>query len=156
VLLCGTAAAQEEEQQQAFTIGSLPAYFVSGGLTTGASLLAEDGGYFLGGELSVLRLHRGWLLGLYGDGYHDFGAERTYGTAGVELGYKLVGIDGGAAARFGSDDVAFGPTGRLFVTVGILSVYGRYAYFHELQRSDNDHLIQVGALLKFPLAAWGG
>ena len=155
VLLAATPARADGESQ-GFSIGSKPAYFVSGGLTTGASIVAHDRGYYLGGEVSFVRLHRGSFMGVYGDGYYDFGASRTYSTAGVELGYKFLGLDGGAAARFGDDKVAFGPTGRIFVTVGILSIYGRYTYFYEPMRADNDHVVQIGALLKFPFAAWGG
>jgi hypothetical protein len=154
-LLAGSRVAHAEEEQP-FSIGSKPAYFVNGGLTTGGSFVARDRGYFLGGELSLVRLHRGAFAGLYGDGYYDFGARRTYSTAGVELGYKFLGIDGGAAARIGGDHVEWGPTGRVFVTVGIFAIYARYAYFTESQRAADDHVVQIGALLKLPFAAWGG
>lgn len=139
-----------------FEIGSLPAYFVTAGVTSGGTIVARDAGGYIGGELSVVRLHQGAFVGLYGDGYYDLGAHRTYATGGLELGYKFIGIDGGAASRIGGDRIEWGPTGRLFFTIGILSVYGRYAYFPEPLVAENDHVVQIGGLFKLPFAAWGG
>lgn len=143
------------DETPAFTIGSRPAWYLTGGVTSGGTLVAKDGGGYLGGELSLIRLREGRFFGFYGDGYYDFGINRTYTTAGLELGYKLIGIDGGGAARLGGDRVEWGATGRLFFTLGILSVYGRYAYFVDPLRAGNDHVVQIGGLLKLPLAAWG-
>lgn len=140
-------AAAAAEEPTGFTIGARPAWYVLGGVTGGATVTSDRGGY-VGGELSVARLNEGRWFGLYGDGYYDFGIKRTYTTGGIELGYKMFGIDAGGAARFGGDKVEPGLTGRLFVTVGILSIYGRYAWFDALR---NDHVVQVGALLKLPL-----
>jgi hypothetical protein len=139
-----------------FTIGPKPAWFLAGGVTSGDTLVAHDRGGYVGGEISLVRLQRGRFLGLYGDGYYDVGASRTYATGGVELGYKFFGIDAGAAARFGQDGADWGPTGRIFVTVGIVSIYGRYAYFPGSALAGNEHVVQVGGLFKLPFAAWGG
>jgi hypothetical protein len=140
----------------AYTIGSLPAYFVNAGVTSGGTIVARDGGGYIGGELSFARLHQGRLIGLYGDGYYDLGAKRTYATGGLELGYTFIGIDGGAATRIGGERLDWGPTGRLFVTIGILSIYGRYAYFPESLGVKDDHVVQIGGMFKLPFAAWGG
>jgi hypothetical protein len=147
VLYAPAAAAGEEEEPAPFTIGSKPAWYVMGGLTSGATVTEHRGGY-VGGELSVVRLRNSRFVGFYADGYYDLGIHRTYTTGGFELGYKFVGIDGGAAARFGGDKVDPGLTGRLFFTVGVFSLYARYAYFDAAQ---NDHVVQVGALLKLPI-----
>ncbi len=149
------AHADEKNEKPAFTIGSSPAWYLMGGVTGGGTLVARDRGGYVGGELSLVRLREGRFVGLYGDGYYDFGINRTYTTGGLELGYKFLGIDGGAAARFGGSRPEWGAAGRLFVTVGLLSIYGRYAYFPEPLRADNDHVVQIGALLKLPFAAWG-
>ena len=156
VLLATGVVHAEEENKPAFSIGSKPAWFLNGGVTTGGTIVTHDRGYYLGGELSLVRLHRGSFTGLYGDGYYDFGASRTYSTAGIELGHKFLGIDGGGAVRIGGNHLEWGPTGRVFVTLGILAIYARYAYFYEPERAGNDHVIQVGALVKLPFAAWGG
>ncbi len=157
------AAAQQPEVvaprsdgREPFSIGAKPAWFLLGGVTTGGTLVTHDRGFYVGGELSLVRLREGRFVGLYGDGYYDFGIHRTYTTAGVELGYKLLGIDGGAAARVGGDRIEWGPTGRLFIGLGLVSLYIRYAYFPEPLAVGNDHVLQIGALLKLPLFATGG
>jgi hypothetical protein len=144
------------DEERGFAIGSKPAWYLSGGATTGGTIVTQDRGWFVGGEMSLVRLNEGKFIGLYGDAYYDFGIERTYATSGVELGYKFLGIDGGAAARIGGSRVEWAPTGRLFLTFGIVSLYGRYAYFVDPLRVGNDHVVQLGGLLKIPFAAWGG
>lgn len=149
-------AAPVAEQAPAFSIGSKPLWYLMGGATFGGTTIAQERGWYVGGEASVVRLSRGGrYVGLYGDGYYDFGAHRTYATLGPEFGYKFVGLDVAAAARMGGDHIEWGPAGRVFVTVGVLSLYGRYAYFVESLGSDNEHVVQLGASMKLPLAVWG-
>jgi hypothetical protein len=136
-----------DEPPPAFTIGSTPAWYLLGGLTTGATLVAHDRGGYVGGELSLARLQEGYFIGAYGDLYRDLGAHRTYATSGLEFGHRFVGFDLGAAARIGGDQVEWGPTGRAFVTVGFFSLYGRYAHFSGSQGAGNDHVVQVGVTL---------
>jgi hypothetical protein len=155
VALCGTPTAWADEAP-AFSIGSKPAWFLTAGPNVGGTVVTADRGWYVGGEASLVRLREGNYMGLYGDGYYDFGARRTYTTAGIELGRRFVGIDAGVAARLGGERVEWGPTGRLFVTVGILAIYARYAYFIDALRSGDEHVIQIGALIKIPLVAWGG
>ena len=154
-LLAGERLARAADETPSHTIGAQPIWYLMGGVTGGGTLVANDRGGYLGGELSVVRMRDARFFGLYGDGYYDFGAKRTYTTGGIELGYKMFGLDGGAAARIGGDRVEWGPTGRLFLSVGVLSIYGRYAYFPDPLRSGDDHVVQVGALLKLPFAVWG-
>lgn len=152
VLGGGEAAAETEP----FKLGAQPAWYLLGGVTSGATMLAHDRGGYVGGELSLARLGRGGrFVGLYGDGYYDIGAKRTYATLGPELGYKIVGIDGGLATRFGAERIEWGGTGRVFVTVGVLAIYARYAYFGESLGRNNDNVLQVGALVKLPVKVWG-
>ena len=140
-----------------FTIGAKPTWYLMSGVTTGGTVAAHDRGGFVGGEASIVRLSRGGkFFGCYGDGYYDFGIERSYATTGVELGYKVFGIDGGGASRIGSGRVEWGATGRLFLTVGIISLYGRYAIFPDPIIQGNEHIVQIGALVKIPFAIWGG
>lgn len=142
--------------REPFSIGAKPAWYALAGVTTGATTVAHDRGGYLGGEASMVRLSRaGRFCGLYGDGYHDFGARRTYATSGIELGYKFLGLDAGVASRWGDNHIEWGPTGRLFLSLGILSAYGRYAYFADARSKNDAHVVQVGALIKVPLAVWG-
>ncbi len=150
------ASSRGGEEPRGFTIGATPAWFLTGGVTSGGTIVAHERGGYVGGEVSFVRLNEGRFVGLYGDLYADLGAHRSYATSGVELGYKFFGIDGGAATRFGGDRVELGPTGRVFLTVGILSIYGRYAYFPDAIASGNEHVVQIGGLFKLPFAAWGG
>jgi hypothetical protein len=140
-----------------YRFGGQPAWFVTGGATTGGTVATEDRGAYVGGELSLVRLREARFVGLYVDGYYDWGADGTYLTAGPELGLIRrsrmfpisVGIDGGGALRL-ADETALGATGRLFVSfMGTFSVYGRYVY---LDLDDGgEHVVQVGVTLKFPL-----
>ena len=155
-LVVAPGVAQASEEPQPFTIGPKPVWYALAGVTGGGSLVAHDRGGYAGGEASLLRLSTGGrFFGFYGDGYRDFGAERTYATAGLELGYKLLGVEAGGASRWGGGRPEWGAAGRLFVTLGALSVYGRYLYFAGSLSSNNAHVVQVGALLKVPIAVWG-
>jgi hypothetical protein len=136
-----------------FVIGSRPAWFLLGGVTTGGTIALADRGAFVGGELSLARLRDGNFFGFYADGYYDWGADGTYVTGGLELGRKFIGIDGGAALRFADGDTQLGVTGRLSVGIGMINLYGRYAYFDTM--TDN-HVVQVGLMIKLPLMTLGG
>lgn len=160
LFVCGAviahAAPARAEEKSPFQIGPKPAWYVLGGVTTGGTLVARDRGGYVGGEASVVRLGSGGrFFGFYGDGYQDIGAKRTYTTAGLELGWKFIGIDGGAATRFGADRPEWGLTGRLFLGVGIVSLYGRYAYFFDALGTHEANVVQVGALVKIPIKVWG-
>lgn len=137
-----------------FTIGSRPAWFLLGGVTSGGTLVLADRGAFVGGEVSVARLRDGNYVGFYADGYYDWGADGTYVTGGLELGRKIFGIDGGAALRFADGARDLGATGRLSVGVGLFNLFARYAYFPDAMT--DDHVVQVGVALKLPLMTIGG
>jgi len=138
----------------AFTIGSLPVWYFIGGLTSGASVVADDRGGFVGGELSLVRLRDRKWFGFYADGYYDFGVDGTYLTAGPEFGRGVFGLDLGGVVRFANGESEIGGTARAVVSFGLFSIYGRYIYMN----SDFDEqVVQVGALLKFPLSSpFGG
>jgi hypothetical protein len=157
VVLAGLAAsrpAPAAADDPPFTIGSSPAWFLLGGVTSGGTVgLGATGGY-VGGELSVARLREGTYVGLYADGYYDFGIDRTYLTGGVELGHQVFGIDAGPAFRFAGGGTDAGVAARVNLSLGLFGIYVRYAYFDAMS---DDHVIQVGGMLKFPLASpFGG
>jgi hypothetical protein len=131
-----------------FTIGPTPKWFVLGGVTSGGTVTRERGGY-VGGELSFLRLNNGNYAGVYADGYYDFGIDGTYATGGLELGHKFVGVDGGLAMRFVDGERQTGFTGRVALSIGVFALYVRYARFDSMT---NDNVVQVGGMLKLPLA----
>jgi hypothetical protein len=154
VLASGSALADEPRSEttasaRPYSIGAQPAWFVLAGLTTGGTVGIDDKGGFVGGELSVVRLDRGVFVGLYADGYYDFGVDAPMVTAGPELGYSLFALDGGVAYRRRDDSDDLGVTARITLGLGMFGIFGRYAYFDDV--ADNEHVIQVGALLKLPL-----
>jgi hypothetical protein len=143
-----------QELPQPFKIGGQPAWFLLGGVSTGYTAMGDRGG-FVGGELSLARLLSGRTLGLYADAYYDFGADGTYVSAGPELGWKFLAVDGGFAARFdgGMDGTDLGGTARLCATVGVVSLCGRYSRF---DADEDKNVIQVGVLFKMPLISPSG
>ena len=132
-----------------FTIGAQPAWLLLGGVTTGGTVALGDRGALVGGELSLARLRKASFAGVYVDGYYDWGAHGTYATAGLELGHKYVGVDGGVALRFDDMGTDVGATGRVTVGLGVVVVYARYAHFWDAMA--NEDIIQVGLTLKLPL-----
>lgn len=155
ILALGVAAPRRAAADDPpFTIGSRPAWFVLGGVTSGGTVAFADRGAYVGGELSVARLRDGNYVGFYADGYYDWGADGTYVTGGFELGRRFIGIDGGAALRFAGGERDLGVTGRLGVGVGMVGLYARYAYFGEAMT--DEHVLQVGIALKLPLLTIGG
>jgi hypothetical protein len=132
--------------------------FVTGGVTAGGTVAGAPRGALGGGELGLVRIRDRQVAGLYLDGGYDFGVDAALVTAGPELAIirrsptmpLALGVDGGAAIRFG-DDGGLGATGRVFLTVaGAVSLYGRYLF---IDGDADRHAVQVGLTLKFPLAA---
>jgi hypothetical protein len=153
VVLLGMGGVARADER-AFRIGARPAWFLLGGVTGGGTVAIDQRGGYVGGELSLVRLKNAKYVGVYADGYWDFGIDGTYATGGVELGRKFFGVDAGAALRFADEGTELGATGRVFASVGVFSVYVRYAYFDSME---NDHVIQLGAMLKMPLTSpFGG
>lgn len=144
-----TVTGRGEAIPQPFRVGGQPAWFLLGGVSSGYTAVGDRGG-FVGGELSLARLLSGRTIGLYADAYYDFGADGTYVSAGPELGWKFVALDGGVAARFdgGMDGTDLGGTARLCLTAGVFSLCGRYSRFSADSARD---VVQLGALLKLPL-----
>ena len=132
-----------------FTIGSQPSWLLLGGVTTGGTVALGDRGAFVGGELSLARLRESSFAGIYADGYYDWGAHGTYATAGLELGHRYVGVDGGVALRFDNMTTDVGATARITVGLGVVGVYARYAHFWDAMT--NEDVLQVGLVIKLPL-----
>ena len=149
IALFGAGVAHADDADKPFTIGSQPAWFILAGTSAGGTVGVDDKGGFVGGELSLVRLDAGTFVGLYADGYYDFGIDAPMVTAGPELGYKLFGLDGGIAYRRRDGDNELGATARITLGLGMFGVFTRYAYFNDTM--DNEHVIQIGALLKLPL-----
>lgn len=155
--MAAPAAAPAHADDAPFTIGGKPVWFVTAGATAGGTVATGARGGFVGGELSLSRTIEARYLGAYADAYRDFGLDATYLTLGPEVGWirrarflpLSLGVDGGGVVRF-ADERAFGATGRVFVVAaGTFAVFARYAY---LDAAEDDHVVQLGVTLKFPIA----
>lgn len=154
--LVAAAAAPAAADDPPFTIGARPVWFVTAGATAGGTVATGARGAFVGGEASITRTVEAHFVGLYADAYRDFGKGATYLTLGPEVGWIRrhrmsplgLGVDAGGVVRF-SDERAVGATARVFATIaGSFSIFARYAY---LDASDDDHVVQLGVTIKFPL-----
>ncbi|HTL31892.1 MAG TPA: hypothetical protein VL326_02140 [Kofleriaceae bacterium] len=145
--------AKKESGPPAFHIGPTAMWVLLGGVTTGGTVALSDKGYFVGGEVSAALLKVDNFIGIYGDGYYDWGANGTYFTGGLELGHKFLGVDGGAAVRFDDGETRVGLAGRVSVGVGVAQIYVRYMHFPTRighMTIPNDDVLQVGLELKLP------
>jgi hypothetical protein len=131
----------------------------------------SSSGFLVGGEASLAflhlkadeREHEGdapgvpmigtpiWL-GLYADLLRDTGSDTTRMSVGPELGTALIGVDGGLLAEVGGD-TRWGVTVRPVLTVGLVSLYGRWGHFADDLRDPD--FFEAGLLLKVPVPLWG-
>lgn len=149
-LAVGAPALADPAPDQPFDFGPQPGWIMMLGPTFGGSFGSAGGGGYLGAEWSVTRLSTGNWVGLYVDGVYDFGrgGEPMF-TAGPQLGSTVLGIDGGGALRLVDLEPEFGATGRVLLSLAVVSLYGRYAYFVD----SGDHQGQVGLMIKLPVWA---
>ena len=151
------AAADDEDHgdhsDPAFTIGSVPAWFLLGGVTSGGTVGTGATGGYVGAELSLARMRDSNYFGFYADGYYDFGIDGLYATGGLEAGHGFLGVDAGPAVRLANGGTDAGVAARASLGIGLFAIYVRYAYFDAMS---DDHVIQVGGMLKLPLGSWFG
>jgi hypothetical protein len=146
-VICATHVTSVSADDKPFQIGPASVWYLLGGVTSGATVaLAPRGGY-VGGELSLARLKDSNYVGVFADGYYDFGIDGTYVHTGIELGRKIIGVDAGPALRFASGRSELGASARIHISAGVFGIYLRYSYFD----SSDPHVLQVGAMLKMPL-----
>lgn len=130
-----------------YTVGTDAGWQLMTGVTTGGSFGDLGGSGYLGAELSLNRLSRGGWFGLYADGFYEFAHQAAYATGGLQLGYTVLGVDGGVAVRTGEADPALGFAARALLAFAVFDLYGRALIF------EDDMQWQVGLMLKLPLWA---
>lgn len=143
LLLAAPALADDDP----ISIGTEAGWQLLGGVTGGGSFGDLGGSGFVGGELSLNRLSRGAWMGLYTDGFFEFGQSVGYTTAGMQFGYRFLGVDGGIAFRGGDDEPPIGYAVRGMLALAMFDLYGRVFIF------DDQIQTQIGVLLKLPLWA---
>lgn len=154
-LLCGvglallTAGPAWADEAEPFAFGYESEMFVLGGISGGGSFGSAGGGGFVGYELSAVWLNQAAWGGFFGDIGYDFGHSAATLVVGPELGYGILGLDGGAAFRFGfADEVEVGVQARLLLALTTFSIFGRYGFWPD--SVGGQHIGQVGVLIKMP------
>ncbi|MGZ5969463.1 MAG: hypothetical protein ACXWP4_17445 [Polyangiales bacterium] len=112
------------------------------GIATGRSAKTS---VVLGGELSFVRFpigERTWIGG-YVDGLRDFGKDRTRFSLGPEIGWGVLGLDGGVRTSIG-DGTRVGWTIRPMLSFVRVHLYTRLSHDGEGTGTE------VGLLFKFP------
>jgi hypothetical protein len=138
--------------------------YVSGGATVGLALHSAGTGGVFGGEVSA-----GYLLGDlaqptdwhgltraaaipwfggYLDAVYDSQLAQARVTFGPEIGYGLVGLDGGLVVQSSHEGIA----ARLVVTTGVVAIYARYV--HTFDTAGEANFVELGILLKYPHVFW--
>ena len=131
----------------------LTGWYAPSGILLGASLHGQrSNGFVIGVEQSLV-YQRGprasWWGGLHGEAAYDFGASWTRLSFGPEVGYGIVGLDGGFVRVLRNHEPdASGLQGRVLVTMGIAAVYGRLGVLYG--SAEPERFGEVGLLLKWP------
>ncbi len=88
------------------------------------------------------------IPGAYADLVYDFGSEQPRLSLGPELGYHLLGVDGGLLVALVDDRPTAGITGRTLITFAFVHLYVRGGGgFGERSFS----FIELGVLWKLPV-----
>lgn len=126
--------------------------YAPAGIVLGAGLHPDrPNGFVLGLEQSLVGYagtkQDGWA-GVYMDGLYDFGPRRARFSLGPEAGWGVLGVDAGWLIQVNSDTVQSGLTGRLLLTTGIVTLYGRLGTL--LGAQNEPYFFESGLLLKYP------
>jgi hypothetical protein len=102
----------------------------------------------IGGEASVVAFPVGdgnWIGG-YVDVVHELGNDLTRISVGPEMGFTLVGVDGGLVIQHSERGTRYGGAVRPMLSFSFLTVYGRWGWL-----ADDERFREIGLLLKFPI-----
>jgi len=128
------------------------------GLTLGGAIHpTHDSGLVAGLEGSLVHLDvsdTGLWAGGYADVLFDTGTKVFRASVGPELGWFMLGLDGGWVIEGNGDGSRQGLTGRLVLTLGALGLYGRWVHLFE-EPAERD-FGEVGVLVKIPLLTPSG
>jgi hypothetical protein len=134
--------------------------FVNGGALVGLGLHNTGTGVVVGAEVSAGYLlddtsqlagaHRfasavrmPWFGG-YIDVLYDNQLGQGRGSFGPEIGYGLVGVDGGLVVAGPHEGVA----ARIVLTTSVVAIYARYE--HIFNTAGESSFVELGLLLKYP------
>ena len=134
--------------------------FVNGGAVVGLAVHDTGTGGVVGGEISAGYLledtsqlagpHRfasaarmPWFGG-YLDILYDSQLGQGRGSFGPEIGYGVVGVDGGLVVGGAHEGVA----ARIVLTTSVVAIYARYE--HVFNTAGESSFVELGVLLKYP------
>lgn len=129
-------------------------WYISPGLPFAAVVRDGGLGFATGAEVSVAGYEvigppgHGWWTGIYADAVQDFGAKSWRASIGPELGYAVVGVDGGLLLERRDGRLHEGMCIRPLLTIGIISVYGRGGW---LPGAASAVFGEAGVVLKMPI-----
>lgn len=127
-----------------------PGWYAPVGVVLGGAFRPIDANGFLAGmEVSGARLSRNLFWGgLYTDVLYDTGKKGARFSLGPELGFAMLGLDGGFMGEFSDHKFKKGVVLRGLLTFSIMAFYGRWGHF--INESDSNWG-EFGVLFKLPL-----
>jgi hypothetical protein len=157
----GEATAREvQEPPSLLATWMRPGLYLPIGVSAAGAYGSDDqSGLALGAEASLVSLGLvgpgGTWLGGYTDACWDFGADAFRHSAGPQLGIAMLGLDLGYLGEVRDGQYRPGFTARGLVTMGILSLFGRYGRLYGGAGRDDEDVAEFGVLAKFPLLLGG-
>lgn len=129
-------------------------YLPIGATAAGAYRSDDTSGLALGGEASLVSLGAvgppGTWLGGYADARWDFGADALLHSVGPQFGIAMLGLDLGYLGEASGGRYRPGFTARGLLTIGILSLFGRYGRLYGEAGQDDEDVAEFGVLAKIP------
>jgi hypothetical protein len=149
LLVCAAVEARAGKVEPEDT--EIGGWWVPVGINLGLSAHEDAAnGTLIGAEASIVHVAgaegAGWF-GAYADVRYDTGPDAIRLSIGPELGYTIVGVDGGMLIDRDGGGTHFGYTGRALLTIGVIGLYVRVNYVPDPAGTS----IDFGVLLKLPL-----
>jgi hypothetical protein len=131
-----------------------PGWYLPVGIDAGVAFLRGSAGAILGVEASVVHIDRrnAWL-GAYAEAAYLTNEGATRFSIGPEVGFLILGLDGGFLDVVDHGNSLVGFTLRPMLTFGVLAVYGRWDHTFSNGGEDGG---QIGILVKVPVPLSGG
>jgi len=158
---CPDAAAQNvEESRSLIATWMRPGLYLPIGVSAAGAYGSDDqSGLALGAEASLVSLGLvgpdGTWLGGYTDACWDFGANAFRHSTGPQFGIAMLGLDLGYLGEVRDGQYRPGFTARGLVTMGVLSLFGRYGRLYGGAGRDDGDVAEFGVLAKVPLLLQG-
>jgi hypothetical protein len=147
-------ASADEESMAALRGLPRPGWYLPVGVNTGLSGIGAGSlGAIVGAEASVVNLAKYYAwYGAYADVGYITNTNALRFSVGPEIGLWFFGVDGGFLDIVENGRSRTGYTIRPLLTLGAISIYGRWDHTFENGGVDSG---QIGLLLKYPIPLEG-